>query len=40
MWNGFSILGKNKELLEKMLVDVETTLTEIASKSNSSGNFF
>ncbi|GFS13728.1 tetratricopeptide repeat protein 39B [Elysia marginata] len=35
VWNGFSILGKNRQLLEKMLVDVEETLTEIAKKSGS-----
>ncbi|RUS82422.1 hypothetical protein EGW08_009810 [Elysia chlorotica] len=35
VWNGFNILGKNQELLERMLVDIEATLTDIASKANS-----
>ncbi|GFO11311.1 tetratricopeptide repeat protein 39b [Plakobranchus ocellatus] len=34
VWNGFSIVGKNRELLERMLAEVETTLTEIIDKKS------
>ncbi|KAK6990818.1 tetratricopeptide repeat protein 39B-like isoform X2 [Biomphalaria glabrata] len=32
VWNGFNIVGKNQELLDKMLLVVEATVTELASK--------
>lgn len=32
VWNGYNIVGKNSQLLEKMLEDVEKTVTEIANK--------
>ncbi|KAH9523775.1 Tetratricopeptide repeat protein 39B, partial [Bulinus truncatus] len=37
VWNGYSIVGKNKQLLEKMLVMVEATITELSSKKDEAG---
>ncbi|CAL1544810.1 unnamed protein product [Lymnaea stagnalis] len=34
VWNGYNIVGKNQELLEKMLVVIEATVTDIASKKD------
>ncbi|BFZ16413.1 hypothetical protein BsWGS_19452 [Bradybaena similaris] len=34
VWNGCNILGKNLKLLEKMLVEVERTITEMTSKKD------
>ncbi|XP_059145816.1 tetratricopeptide repeat protein 39B-like isoform X2 [Physella acuta] len=35
VWNGFNIVGKNRQLLERMLVVVESTVTELAGQSES-----
>ncbi|KAH9523769.1 Tetratricopeptide repeat protein 39B [Bulinus truncatus] len=37
VWNGYNIVGKNKQLLEKMLVVVEATITELSGKKDEAG---